>query len=149
MIIFHLSIKWWKVKFFILCDVIFLLRLQKKFEIDHSWEWMGWMIYKAQTDLPRCWPLLVLPFRELKVPKQINLSPFKRASHMSKMITLTHPFNPFNKIEWREETLWNTPWNNVFQKTKITFRWLMNFLVIEWMLPFFHQFYHLLYFVYK
>ena len=34
-IIFHLS-KLWKAKFFILCDVIFLVRLQGKFEIDHS-----------------------------------------------------------------------------------------------------------------
>ena len=31
----HLS-KLWKVRVFILCDVIFLLRLQEKFEIDHS-----------------------------------------------------------------------------------------------------------------
>ena len=35
-IIFHLS-KLWKAKFFILCDVIFLVRLQGKFNIDHSW----------------------------------------------------------------------------------------------------------------
>ena len=40
-VILHES-KPWKVKFFILCDVIFLLRLQGKFEIDHSWEWQGW-----------------------------------------------------------------------------------------------------------
>ena len=40
MIIFHLS-KWWKAKFFILCDVTFLVRLQWKFGIDHSWEWKG------------------------------------------------------------------------------------------------------------
>ena len=37
-IIFHLS-KLWKAKFLILCDVILLVRLQEKFEIDHSWEW--------------------------------------------------------------------------------------------------------------
>ena len=37
-IIFHLS-KLWKTKFSILCDVIFLVRLQ--FEIDHSWGWKG------------------------------------------------------------------------------------------------------------
>ena len=37
-IIFHLS-KLWKAKFSILCDVIFLVRLQGKFDIDHSWEW--------------------------------------------------------------------------------------------------------------
>ena len=27
-----------QAKFFILCEVIFLVRLQGKFEIDHSWE---------------------------------------------------------------------------------------------------------------
>ena len=37
-IIFHLS-KLWKVKFSILCDVLFLVRMQGKFEIEHSWEW--------------------------------------------------------------------------------------------------------------
>ena len=30
-----------KAKFFILCDVIFLVKLQGKFEIDHSLEWKG------------------------------------------------------------------------------------------------------------
>ena len=35
--IFHLS-KLCKAKFFILCDVIFLVSLKEKFEIDHSWE---------------------------------------------------------------------------------------------------------------
>ena len=40
MIISHLN-KLWKAKFFTLCDVIFLVRLQEKFEIDHSWEWKG------------------------------------------------------------------------------------------------------------
>ena len=39
-IIFQLS-KLWKAKFFILCDVIFLVRLQEEFGIDHSWEWNG------------------------------------------------------------------------------------------------------------
>ena len=34
-IIFHLS-KLWKAKFSILCNVIFLVRLHGKFEIDHS-----------------------------------------------------------------------------------------------------------------
>ena len=37
-IILHLS-KLWKAKFFILCDVISIMRLQEKFEFDHSWEW--------------------------------------------------------------------------------------------------------------
>ena len=39
-IIFHLR-KLWKAKFSILCDVIFLVRLQEKLEIDHSWEFKG------------------------------------------------------------------------------------------------------------
>ena len=39
-IISHMS-KWWNTKFFILCDEIFLVRLQGKFEIDHSWVWKG------------------------------------------------------------------------------------------------------------
>ena len=33
--------KLWTAKFFILRDGIFLVRLQEKFDIDHSWEWMG------------------------------------------------------------------------------------------------------------
>ena len=39
-IIFHLR-KLWKAKFLILCDVILLVRLQGKFDIDHSQEWKG------------------------------------------------------------------------------------------------------------
>ena len=39
-IIFRMS-KLWKAMFFILCDVIFLVRLQGKFDIDHFWEWKG------------------------------------------------------------------------------------------------------------
>ena len=44
-IIIHLS-KLWKAKFFMLCGVIFLVRLQGKFEIDHSSEWKGWHTWK-------------------------------------------------------------------------------------------------------
>ena len=40
MIIFYLS-KLWKAKFSIQFDVILLVRLQGKFDIDHSWEWKG------------------------------------------------------------------------------------------------------------
>ena len=40
MVILHLN-KWWKATFSLLCDVIFLVRLQEKFEIDCSWEWKG------------------------------------------------------------------------------------------------------------
>ena len=39
-IIFHLSMLR-KAKFSIQCDVLFLVRLQGKFEFDHSWEWKG------------------------------------------------------------------------------------------------------------
>ena len=39
-IMFHLS-KLWKAKFFMLCDIIFLVGLQDKFEIDRSWEWLN------------------------------------------------------------------------------------------------------------
>ena len=35
-IIYHLS-KLWKATFFILCGVVFLMRLQEKFELDHCW----------------------------------------------------------------------------------------------------------------
>ena len=37
----HLS-KLWKAKFFILCNAIFLMRLQGKFETDHSWNCWKW-----------------------------------------------------------------------------------------------------------
>ena len=40
-IICHLSTKLWKAKFFMLSDVIFLVRQQGKFEIDYSWERKG------------------------------------------------------------------------------------------------------------
>ena len=33
--------RWWKANFFILWHVIFLVRLQGIFEIDHPWEWKG------------------------------------------------------------------------------------------------------------
>ena len=42
MIIFHLS-KQWKAKFFILCDVIFLLELQGEFDVDiFRSEWVNY-----------------------------------------------------------------------------------------------------------
>ena len=51
-IIFHLS-KLWKAKFSILCNVIFLVRLQGKFDIDHSWEWKGKLTLFLLVPLPR------------------------------------------------------------------------------------------------
>ena len=39
-IIYPLS-KLWNAKFSIMCGVIVLVRVQEKFEVDHSWEWTG------------------------------------------------------------------------------------------------------------
>lgn len=36
--------------------------------------------------------------RELKVPTKVQLSPFRHKGPMSKMVTLTSPYNPFNKV---------------------------------------------------
>ena len=44
-IIFHPSKA--AMKFFILCDGIFLVRLQRKFEVDHSWESKGLTTYQS------------------------------------------------------------------------------------------------------
>ena len=41
-----------KANFFILCDVIFLVRLQGKFEIDHSWEWKGYGLQFQSSPRP-------------------------------------------------------------------------------------------------
>ena len=46
-IIFHLS-KLWKAKFSLLCDVVFLVGLEGKFDIDHSQEWKGQTLHKSQ-----------------------------------------------------------------------------------------------------
>ena len=59
LITFYLS-KLWKTKFFILCDVIFLVRLQGKFEIDHSWEWLLQQYSHFFTCLFK-WPLQEFP----------------------------------------------------------------------------------------
>lgn len=36
--------------------------------------------------------------RTLKVPTKVQLSPFRHKGPMSKMVTLTRPYNPFNKV---------------------------------------------------
>lgn len=46
--------------------------------------------------------IFVFVYRKLQVPSTMNISPFTRESPMSKMVTLVHPFNPFNKVAWRE-----------------------------------------------
>ena len=62
-VVCHLS-KLWKAKFFILCvAIIYLVRLQGKFNIDHSWEWkvlvdVGWsIVFMSQVF---GWSLLLL-----------------------------------------------------------------------------------------
>ena len=39
--VYNRLMKLQKAKLFMLCDVILLVRLQDKFELDHSWEWEG------------------------------------------------------------------------------------------------------------
>ena len=69
-IIFHLS-KLWKAKFFILCDAIFLVRLQGKFDIDHSFIGLHSRFLLLLSSAPRfsprtfsCW--LRLPWEKVK-----------------------------------------------------------------------------------
>ena len=54
-LIFNLS-KLWKATFFILCDVIFMVRLQEKFEIDHSWSERvkSWHLFQSWHDSVMC-----------------------------------------------------------------------------------------------
>ena len=53
MVIFHSKL--WKAKFFILCDVIFMLRLQGKFDINGSWKWKGSHEYGESKPFARRW----------------------------------------------------------------------------------------------
>ena len=65
-IIFHLS-KLWIAKFFIFCDVIFLVRLQGKFEIDHSERLKGFKVAKS-SDWSRFLALrFTLPWIRIRV----------------------------------------------------------------------------------
>ena len=48
-IIFYLS-KLSNATFSILCDVIFLMRLQRKFDTDHSYEWKGQKWARSPND---------------------------------------------------------------------------------------------------
>ena len=52
MIIFLLG-NLWKARLFVLCDVMFLVWLQGKFEIDHSWEWKGY--WAKRTEIRHYW----------------------------------------------------------------------------------------------
>ena len=64
-IIFHLS-KLWKAKFSLLCDVIFLVGLEGKFDIDHSQKWKGLSsVWKLRCY--NCWMTIISAERELKL----------------------------------------------------------------------------------
>ena len=55
--------KLWKTKFFIPCDLIFLVRLQEKFDIDHSWEWKGLTLLhlpSSKSTLDQIWIIFVV-----------------------------------------------------------------------------------------
>ena len=41
-----------KSQFSILCGVVLPVRLQEKFEIDHSWEWKGWTTFSVVSEKP-------------------------------------------------------------------------------------------------
>ena len=86
-IIFHLS-KLLESKFFILCNVILMVRMQGKFEIDHFWEWAiapshFWRLLSkcpisqtfasCQTDFCLCSVSIhSMPFSGLQMDKKTN-----------------------------------------------------------------------------
>ena len=78
-IILHRS-KLWKAKLSIVCDVICLMRLQGKFNIDHSWEWKGCVYEKRNKGLP-----------SLPGSHQL-LNQFKNSS--IKFVQVRQPFTP-------------------------------------------------------
>ena len=97
-IIFHLS-KLWRARFSILCDGILLVRLQEKFEFDHSWDDAKFPMQAHQksyitqygepgfSSLPR-WKI-ILP----------NLTTSRIHAHFS-----------FKGCQWGEITLWTWEW---------------------------------------
>ena len=57
-VIFHPS-KLWKAKFSILCDVILLVRLHGKCNIDHFWKWKGWQFVSGGRSDDLKWMFVV------------------------------------------------------------------------------------------
>ena len=59
------------------------------------------------------WTFLVN--RELKLPSKVQLSPFRHKGPMSKMVTLTRPYNPFNKVwNWLFLPSHNSGWHGLW-----------------------------------
>ena len=73
--IFHLS-KLWKAKFLILCDVIFLVRPQDKFEINQSFEWNNFCMGKVSLSRHSNEPFLGRITMFSAKPKQLQLMRF-------------------------------------------------------------------------
>ena len=69
-IIFHLS-KLWKAKFSLLCDVIFLVRLEGKFDIDHSWEWKGYVCCAVITNTHTPTPASLIGWPQLQTCQSV------------------------------------------------------------------------------
>ena len=71
-IIFHLS-KLWKATFSLLCYVIFLVRLQEKFDIDHSQEWKGYTVKQLLLSNQYKTPAESEPLQVLHKPRHNDL----------------------------------------------------------------------------
>ena len=108
-IIFHIC-KLWKGKFFILCDVIFLVRPQGKFEVDHlNWEGnssqMWWSEHamfipgnaiSTRMNFQNDFALPILPSKKLTLLSRNDKVP-------------NRPWNSFNNLR-RIFVLRNTQW---------------------------------------
>ena len=104
-IIFHLS-KLWKANFSLLCDVIFLVRLQGNFDIDHSQEWKGLPRYMPVDAIRMMHCLCVLNMCFLvgwfcyQLPKSVCITlvssfPISNFGFTQKMSVSSLPFSSF------------------------------------------------------
>ena len=121
-ILFYLS-KLWKAKFSILCDEIFLVRLQGKFDIDHSWEWkwkVGRMIFlilqqEGQVSCQARWSWMIIRITAQSWrntwPQYRRLSPGSCASGLRSTTTapvLSTPLVTTKARQWRWSGLTTT-----------------------------------------